>query len=627
MQSPEALHFFDEAQMEARFQQPAPGHRDWYAYEALRSIPRIILMIDKNRFSKTYGCFDREFWHYRTVDFPCAMNQEFCLPLAMAYSTPIPNNPYYKVERLKELVVASIEFARKHTHSDGSCDDYFPFEKALGALVFSTYAMTESYMELELNRPDFIDFFRLRADWLLNNNETGRLANHQAFAALALYNVYLLTHDVRYLDGSNHYRDLTLSWQNEEGWYQEYEGADPGYHSCSIAFLSKLYQKSKDETLLGSLEKAVEFATYFMHPDGSYAGEYGSRNTYHFYPHGFEVMSQFFPKAGQVADTYLYRSLPERRRYFNDDNRMCAHYVYDWIQSWRDYNPERTGTLEQNRGPFERYFEDARLFVKKTDSYYAVLSVAKGGVLKVFDESGPLYSDAGLLARTKNGDVLVSHLVDHNDVSVDLSKLEFETSGRLSRRRYPLPSPVKQILFRGMNLTVGRFGAHVVRPILQAILITGKPRTDVGFTRKFVFGDDSIEITNTVDNRKASLTFRELAVGSDSTSIYVANSNTFQESVLLPWQDLSHHVAELNHDRIVEFHKQLRFEAPTSQSDEENEAPTESTTAVEEKTEEVVNTPAESEHNEAEPVEETEEKEEMEVETNIETNGVSTSEA
>lgn len=536
-----------------RFPQPQPGHRDWYAFEAIRALPRIILMIDKNRFSDTYGCFDREYWHYRTVDFPCGMNQEFCLPLALAHKYPFPNNPYYQNERLRELVIASIRFANKASHPDGSCDDYFPFEKALGALVFSTYAMTESYLELELDDPDMLEFFARRGQWLVDHNETGQLANHQAFAALALYNVYMLTGDEKYRRASDEFRDITLSWQHEEGWFQEYEGADPGYHSCSIAFLSKLWQKSHDTSLIEPLERAVEFASYFMHPDGSYAGEYGSRNTYHFYPHGFEVMAQFSPTAGRIADTYLHRSLPERRRYFNDDNRMCAHYVYDWMQSWRDYHPEREGTLEEHRGPFTRWFDDAKLFVKKTPRYYAVCSLAKGGVLKVFDETGPLYSDTGLMLRTDDGDVLVSHLVDEeHSFEVDEERGELRVEGPMSRRRHPLPSPVKQIMFRGMNLSVGRLGPNAVRAVLQKVLITGKPRTAVRFERRLKFGDDNIEITDGIDATATDDMFADFAIGSDATSIYVANSNTFQESVLSPWLELNEHLGVLNHERRVE---------------------------------------------------------------------------
>jgi len=537
----------------SRFPQPRPGHRDWYCYEALRALPRILLMVDKNRFSDTYGCFDREFWHYRTVDFPCGMNQEFCLPLALAYKVPFPHNPYYRLERLKELVVASIEYARKSSHADGSCDDYFPFERALGALVFSTYAMTESYLELELDRPDLVAFFRLRGDWLLRHNETGQLANHQAFAALALYNVFLITGDQRYRQGSDRFRDITLSWQHEAGWFQEYEGADPGYHACTIAFLAKLWQKSQDASLLEPIGRAVDFATCFMHPDGSYAGEYGSRNTFHFYPHGFEVFSRHFPDAGRIAETFLQRSMPERRRYYNDDNRMAAHYVYDWMQAWRDWNPERHGTLEAHRGPFEKWFPEARIFVKKTSRYYAVLSMDKGGVLKLFDERGPLYSDTGLMVQTRSGEVLVSHLIDEHEVEADVEAGRFVARGALSRRRQPLSSPVKQIAFRSMNVSVGRFSANAVRSILQKVLITGKSRTEARFRREFAFTEDQVTIRDALDLTDTAFEVEHLAVPSDATSIYVANSNTFQESVLLPWVDLDAHVEALNRRRRLEL--------------------------------------------------------------------------
>lgn len=557
-----ALKFKKSPKKSQRFAQPKPGHKDWYAFEALRMIPRIILMIDKNKYSATYGCFDREFWHYRTVDFPCGMSQEFCLPLALAYKYPFPNNPYYQVERMKELVIASIKFSMEWSHPDGTCDDYFPFEKALGALVFSTYAMTESYLELELHDSEMVEFFKRRADWLSTHNETGQLANHQAFAALALYNVFLITGEEKYRKASDDFLELTLSWQHSEGWYQEYEGADPGYHSCSIAFLAKLWQKNQDPRIVASLESAVNFATYFMHPDGSYAGEYGSRNTYHFYPHGFEVMSRFFPDAGRIADTYLHRSMPERRRYFNDDNRMCAHYVYDWMQSWMDYHDERFGLLEDSREPFERWFDDAKIFVKKTGTYYAVLSLAKGGVIKVFDESGPLYSDTGILLHSEDGDTLVSHLVDDSfKLDARPNQNTFTATGAMARRRYPLPSPVKQMAFRGMNISVGRLGPNVVRGILQKVLITGKPRTEVEFKRVFEFGENTIVIKNEVDASASDKRFDSMATGSDATSIYVANSNTFQESVLLPWNDLDEHVATLNRQRKVDFTIELDFSA------------------------------------------------------------------
>ncbi len=552
-----------------RFPQPPAGHRDWYAYEALQSIPRIVTMLDRNPYSSSYGCFDREFWHYRTVDFPCGMSQEFCLPLALVVAHDLPHNPWYRNERLKQLVEASIEFSIRASHADGSTDDYFPYERALGAHVFSTYAMTEACIALDITRPDFIDFFRLRGDWLREHNETGQLANHQAFAALALYNVYLLTGDHRFREASDGFVDLTLSWQHQEGWFQEYEGADPGYHSCSIAFLGKLWQKSGDDRLLEPLGRAVEFASYFQHPDGSYGGEYGSRNTYHFYPHGFELLAPHFPTAGRIVETYLQRSLPERRRYFNDDNRMMAHYVYDWIQSWLDYAPERPEALHSFRPPFQRWFPDARIFVKQTPDYYAVVNLSKGGVLKVFDQEGPVYSDTGLFLRADDGTVLCQNIVADNPISVDLDLSSAPDTARVSVAgpmqvwKRQLSSPVKQMAFRGMNLTVGRFpaSANLVRATRQKILITGKAPTKLRFERSVELGE-GITVTDTLDASGDTHQFSELRVEPDATSIYVANSCNFQESVLLPSQDLSAHCGQLNNERHLRLERRIVAPAP-----------------------------------------------------------------
>ena len=203
--------------------QPDPGHRDWYAFEAVRSMPRLILMGDQNPYSNTHGCFDRSFWHYRAVDFPCGMNQEFVLPIALAYKLEFDGNPYRGVERVKQLALAGIDYAARSAHPDATCDDYFPFERAMGALVFTLYAMSEACIELDDRDPARIDFLTRRANWLLHHNETGQLANHQAFAALALYNMFLLTEDDRFRQGSIAFRDLTLSWGHSEGWFQEYE--------------------------------------------------------------------------------------------------------------------------------------------------------------------------------------------------------------------------------------------------------------------------------------------------------------------------------------------------------------------------------------------------------------------
>ncbi len=517
--------------------QPEPGHRDWYAFEALRALPRLILMVDKNPYSPAHGCFDRSFWHYRTMDFPCGMNQEFVLPLALAYKMELPHNRYRGMERLRELAIAGIDHACKSSYSNGTTDDYFPFERAMGALVFSLYAMTESCIELDEKRDAHLEFFAKRGDWLLAHNETGKLANHQAFAALALYNVYLLTGDEKYRMGSDDFRDLTMSWGHEEGWFQEYEGADPGYHSCLISFFGKLWQKSQDPVVFDALQKAVDFAWYFTHPDGSYAGEYGSRNTFHFYPHGFELMAPHNPRAGQIADSFLHRGAPNRKRYYNDDDRMAAHYVYDWMHAWRDYAIDRPGPVELPSVTETKWFDDAKMLVVKTPGYHFVCNGSKGGAFKAISRSGAFAGDTGVIGELSDGTVAVSHIVADNSIEVADDQRQITIEGRMQRRKTILPTPLTNILFRGFMITVGRFGANFVRKVLQKILIVQKAPLPMTYRRELCVGDDALVVRDTV--RAEGQTFKRLSMGTDATSIYVANSNTYQESVLLPWTHLS----------------------------------------------------------------------------------------
>ena len=84
------------------------GPRDLYVELALPYIPRLLHLIDQNPYSPTYGCFDRAFWHYRTMDFPCGMSQEMVLPLALVYANEYPGNRYQGIGRIRELAEAAI---------------------------------------------------------------------------------------------------------------------------------------------------------------------------------------------------------------------------------------------------------------------------------------------------------------------------------------------------------------------------------------------------------------------------------------------------------------------------------------------------------------------------------------
>jgi hypothetical protein len=476
------------------------------------------------------------------------MYQEFVLPLALVYRFSFPGGEaYHEQPRLKELVSAAIGYAARSMHPDGSCDDYFPYERAMGAAAFSLYACTESYLLLELQDNDAVDFFHKRARWLLNRQEAGRLSNHQALTALSLYNTHLITNNETYLDGVRKRLDMLLEWQTDEGWFPEYEGCDPGYLTATIDFLAKYYRKSGDERVLEPLKSAIRFASHFIHPDGSYGGEYGSRNTALFFPHGFEIMAEWLPEAQRTASLYL-EGIRRDRRVHLDDDRICAHLTYNHLQACIDF---KEGLRDKGQPPHEptvRYWPGAQFYRYQDQNRFAVVSGAKGGVLRLYVDGELACMDSGLIASAGKGAVLVSHLIDRYQIKELEDGIQVE--GHMGVARFRLPTPATQAVFHLGMSALGRWASDLIRALLQRLLIVGKKSSPLKFRRKLQIRDkvilvDELWYEGGSGNRPR---LEALYVGTDHTSIYVAVSNSFHWGCLDPWTDCSSYLEPLNNE-------------------------------------------------------------------------------
>ena len=400
--------------------------RQLYLSAALAEIPRLLGAIDRNAFRPTYGCLDRQYWHYRTSSFPSEMYQEGTLALAMVVRLPLPGNRWHADPRVRDLAVAALRFSARSSHADGSCDDYYPFERALGAAVFSLQAAARAVELLGLDDPEIFAWLRRRADWLAGHQESGRLANHQALAALGLLRVAQLTGQSRYQEAAQMAIGRVLQWQSSEGWFEEYGGADPGYQTVTIDCLAKIRQATGDHRLDEPLGRAVDFARHFLHPDQSYGGEYGSRGTYHFYPHGLELLAAAHPAAADLADGFLTSLRTGVCAHFADD-RLFAHRLANQIEAYLDWAPQRAVSPPPTAGSpgchahacvgmsgaadGSRYFPQAQILVVREAGLQTIVSAARGGVFKHFGV-GPPVTDAGLILETDTARLAASQWHD-----------------------------------------------------------------------------------------------------------------------------------------------------------------------------------------------------------------------
>src|SRR5262249_24659622 len=222
----------------------------------------------------------------------------------------------------------------------GSCDDYFPFERASGAAAFSLLACVESYRLCELSSDAALSFFEKRASWLASHDESGRLANHQALAALGLELASRLLNSSRLSTAADLRLERVLSWQNQEGWFAEYDGCDPGYQTLTISCLARLYSIKPTSELRAAIERAVRLSSLFAHPDGSYGGEYGSRNTKNFFPHGFELVGRWMTEALTINDGFLSAIENGLVPCYSDDH-ILAHHVWNYLLAWQDFVEDR----------------------------------------------------------------------------------------------------------------------------------------------------------------------------------------------------------------------------------------------------------------------------------------------
>lgn len=251
-------------------------------------IPRILGFADRTPHSKTFGCFDRAYWHYKTIDFANARFQEAALTLSLIHTIPGAGNRYYDIRFIKEWALAAIDFWLRSRNGDGSTNESYPHEHHFCATALSLHAASESLLMLG----EECDRRMLRTGDFLARNNNKSVANQMAGAAVALHNLYLLTNEHRCKDGAEEKIELLLKMQDSTGFFMEYGGFDCGYDSITLGFLASLFKKTKRQDLKDAAMRCIAHMRPFIDEDGYFSSETMSRKTQFLYPYGFSVFDE-----------------------------------------------------------------------------------------------------------------------------------------------------------------------------------------------------------------------------------------------------------------------------------------------------------------------------------------------
>jgi hypothetical protein len=537
--------------------------------------------LDTNRFSPTYGCFDRAYWHYKVIDFPSATYQQGVLALALLYKEPLAGNIYHRSPRLIDLASAGLLFWTGIQNGDGSFNEWFPNEHSHVATAFTAYAISEALLLLGGNIPSQVGAIvtgsLAKAGAWLDSHIDEVVLNHTAGAIAALHNIYLVTGDKAFLRSTDKNIETLLKYQSDEGWFPEYYGADPGYLSVSVDYLAKYYRKSQDERIRRPLEKALEFMTCFVHPDGTYGGEHGARNTKYLFPHGLEILAADLPDARYILGDF-YRSLDSGQAlnlYGVDDRYFIFFFFGNYVQAMLECKSRGDGPLlaEGEREAIRKRsaaktFAGAGLVVRRTPSYYLVCGCKKNGVIRLYDWRGGqlIFGDAGYFGELADGSIVSSQAL-----SPAGQKVEVKTEGTTTIIQIESPlvyvnvqHPLRRLLvpFRLFNYTVGRSSklSRLFDRWVKRKMIVENKTAAFNLAREIVIKESEVEIADRIwsagNNR-----CRRFGIEETSTTLHVPSSRYFQPPELAPLVTFApYEFSEcLNAAGVCQFNRRISF--------------------------------------------------------------------
>lgn len=535
--------------------------------QALKACRRLLSEENRDPYSPAYGCFDRRFWAWKIVDYPEATFQRNAYPLAWLLAHPDPRFEG-KADILTEAVQAALRYSSRIQHRDGSFDQAFPHEHSFGATAFLLHSLLESFRAVrESSSAEFLgtleNCLRRAADFLCRHGEQhGRITNHIAGAALSLRTAANTFDDPRYRKRSDELIEQMMASQSAEGWFPEYGGSDPGYQTLCLYYLAKIYHLQPDSQLKTRLERAVEFLSWFAHPDGTFGGEYGSRRTAIFYPGGLALLAREIPMAGSLF-RFMMDSIAEGRTVtLNDVDTANIAPVLENYLTVLD-----VGAIDQTEGnpplpcqtdAAKRDFPEAGIYVRGTARYYALFGASNGGVLKVFDrrEKKAIWNDCGYVGQTSAGEYITTQVTDldrpcrltKNDISLETAFYSLPRSS---------PTPGSFVLLRLMNLTVMRSIrlGNYIKKLLVSLLMTAKRASPLKLTRTVEFGVETIHVTDRITGR---IQLRWLECGRPFVAIHMASARYFEgaagDAAWVPRRvdvDALHSSGELEHRVVI----------------------------------------------------------------------------
>jgi hypothetical protein len=531
--------------------------------QVLSACRHLLSEINRDPATPTYGCFDRRYWGWKLVDFPEATFQRNLSALAWLREQPEAADMH---AMLTQTIRAGLLYAARIQHRSGSFDQAYPYEESYGATAFLLPDLLDAYQAIkddcDYDAQLTIEAMLAKAAAFLHHHAElhGTISNHLAGAALALLKAGDFLKQPEYNAKSREILDFIFSKQSTEGWYVEYGGADPGYQTLCMYYLAQIYAIAPYDELRKSLAASLDFLQYFIQPDGSFGGEYGSRRTEIYYPGGIALLSGEFPLAAALTARMLEAIEQGRTTRLADmDMGNTAPLLNNTIKALPYREVQAKAGLPCEAENLSRDFPEAGIFIRATEKYYCVVGASTGGVTKIYNKQTCrlVWDDCGLLGQTSRGGTISTQIAaSDQDWQIDPDSLKLW--GGFQPIKSSLPGPANFLVLRLMNLTVMRVGFfnELVKKMMVRLLISGGGSLPLKRTRTLEFAKDSIRIHDRVEKTGS---VKALRYGGKFSAIHMASSRYFAPNQANEQELPALDVQALNRDGSCEYQFEIKI--------------------------------------------------------------------
>ena len=463
----------------------------------LKKAPVVLTQIDRDEHSKTYGSCDRNHWHLKIRDFTSTILQQSGLAVALLYNLDFEGNIYYQNENMKAWAEATVRYWCKVQLGDGSFNEYYPWEHGFPPTAFSLYSTCEIYNRLHMQDLNVEEKIKKTARYLAQHIEE-KAFNQEIASITGMYSAYKILKEKWILDALQQKLDRVLQLQDEEGWFPEYGGADIGYLSVAFDMLAEYYWMSRDERVREPLERVVAFLKYFVHPDGTIGGEYGSRNTTYFLPNGLEVMSELGSADAEAMLQTLYSGV-ERNNFFLDsvDDRYLSHYTLHSFLRALEKRLIAGKAPAMKHLPMEtahiKSFPNCGLVTFCQGKFSGVIGMRKGGILKLYQSGKEILVDCGYRVNLGGGTAAGTNWQDPS-YECHYEENRFAVSGHFNKIALKTSTPLLHMGLRGVAFLAGN---RIIGLLKRRIILVDK-HYGAQFERTVELLDHEIRITDKI---------------------------------------------------------------------------------------------------------------------------------